>query len=353
MKSFFYLFIVLLFSISGNVFAVDLIQQEYIKGKIIEIISVHEESIAFGETSVKVQTLKLELESGKKIEIKNDLGILDLGDKIFLSHVQHQGESFYTVRDIDRSNYLMLLFFLFIAVVLFFGKKQGYKSLISLVISFTIIFYVFIPALLAGHSPLFVGLPIIILLMTFVVYFTHGFKKVSTVAILGISISLIITSILLSFFIYKTKLSGFFSDEATFLNIATGGDLDMKGLLFAGILVGIIGILDDISITQSSVVYEMKSISNKLSKKEVWKKSMNVGRHHMGSLINTLILAYIGVTLPLILYLSTKGDGFWFTINQEPLATEIVRALIGSIGLIITVPITTYLAILFFSDKDK
>ena len=207
--------------------------------------------------------------NGKKIEIESDLGKLEAGDKLFLLHQLGDGEDNYTVRDIDRTFSILFLFLFFIVVVIFFGKKQGWRSLFSLLISFLILVYIFIPVLLAGYSPLYVGLPIIIFLLALVIYFTHGFSKKSHMAILGTGVSLIVTAIISWIFISQAKLSGFFSDESTFLNVATNGDLDMRGLLFAGIIIGIIGILDDIAVTQVSVVSEMKNLKQKISNKEI------------------------------------------------------------------------------------
>jgi len=147
------------------------------------------------------------------------------------------------------------------------------------------------------------------------------------------------------------RLSGFGSDASVYLNFATDGKLDFAGLLLGSIIIGILGVLDDVSITQSSVVQELKAANPALQGKELYTRAIRVGRDHVASLINTLALAYVGVALPLVLFLSTSEAPLGQLFNQEIVAAEIVRIIIGSIGVILAVPFTTALAAWWFGTR--
>jgi uncharacterized membrane protein len=177
------------------------------------------------------------------------------------------------------------------------------------------------------------------------IYLTHGFNKESSVAFMGTVLAVILTGILAYVGVSLARLSGFASDEAVYLNFNTRGMLDFAGLLLGGMMIGVLGVLDDIAITQAAVVSEIYNSAPHLSRKDVYKKALRVGKEHVGALVNTLALAYTGASLPLLLLFSTSDSSTTSIINQEIFATEIIRTVVGSIGLILTVPITTLLAV--------
>lgn len=333
---------------SQNILAVE--EKDY-QGEVVEIV---EESLGIIELTgeeISSQLILVELDNSQKIKIENNRTELKVGDNIFIKYQKDEFGESYTIEDINRSWVLFFLVALFILTVIWFGKKQGVKSLISLFLSFIIIFLVLIPLLLKGYSPILVGLPIASLILIVAIYFTHGFNRESSVAVAGTIITILFTGFLSYIFIKYASLSGSFTEEVIYLDVATNGVLDLRGLLFIGIIIGILGVLDDIAITQVSVVNEFKTLENKISDKEIWKKAINIGRHHVGALINTLVLAYAGISLPILMLLLNTESSFLFRINQEFFATEILRGVIGSIGIIITVPITTFLAIKFLKGK--
>jgi uncharacterized membrane protein len=245
------------------------ITDRVVKGEVSEIISEKYEEIGFDGMKIKIQEIKIQLEDGNVIETTNDLIDMKVGQNVFVSHQKYDEDEVYLLQGIDRTVPITLLFLIFVAVVIFFGKKHGLRSLFSLSISFIIIFYLLIPLLVKGYSTLFVGIPIIAFLLAIVIYATHGLDKKSTVAVIGTTSSIIITGFLAYVFIDAAKLTGFFSDDTTYLNVVTEGTLDFKGLLFTGIIMGILGVLDDIAITQVAVVAEMKNLKEKISKKEI------------------------------------------------------------------------------------
>ena len=186
------------------------------------------------------------------------------------------------------------------------------------------------------------------LILFFAIFFTHGFNIRSIVAYGGTMAAVFLTGLFAYVSIQGVDLSGFSSDETVYLNLNTGGELDFVGLLLAGIIIGALGVLDDIAVTQVAVVREFFSAGIE-NKKEIYRKAMRVGREHVGALVNTLVLAYTGAALPLLLLFSLSESGTLSIVNREIFATEIVRALVGSIGLIMTVPITTLLAVYVLS----
>jgi uncharacterized membrane protein len=300
--------------------------------------------------------LKAEILDGDKkgavIEVENDYVSLKEGERFYLDYIINGGNEIYTVRDPDRSFALYFFAALFVLVVMVFGRMQGLRSLLGLFGSLFIIIYLFLPKVLSGASPVWTSIIFSIFILICAIYLTHGFNKKSTAAILGAVISVIFTGLLAKYAIYLTRLTGFASDEAVYLNFATQGQLNFSGLLLGAIIIGALGILDDIAITQASCVAEFKKTSPDFSRKKIYKKALNVGRDHVGALINTLALAYTGAALPLLLLLYGSDIGASVILNKEIFATEIIRAIVGSIGLILTVPITTLIAVFMFIRKN-
>jgi uncharacterized membrane protein len=148
------------------------------------------------------------------------------------------------------------------------------------------------------------------------------------------------------------KLSGFSSDESIYLNFNTQGAIDFQGLLLGAIIIGVIGIIDDIAITQASVVAQLRSLKEKMNSREVFLRAMKVGRDHMGAVVNSLVLAYTGAALPLLLLVYSSDIPAVELLNQETIATEIVRTLVGSIGLVLAVPITTIISVILIKKGD-
>ena len=152
-------------------------------------------------------------------------------------------------------------------------------------------------------------------------------------------------------FVNTAKLTGFASEEAGFLQVARQGEINIKGLLLAGIIIGVLGVLDDITVSQSAIVFQLKDANPKIKFEELYKRAMNVGQDHISSMVNTLILVYTGAALPLLLLFINNPHPFLEIINYEIIADEVVRTLIGSIGLISAVPITTFIAVLVLEKR--
>jgi len=320
--------------------------------KVVDIIEDGTKLVPGTETETIYQVINAEILEGEKkgevIELENDFIVLREGQKFFLSYlITIDGRELYSVRDIDRRGALLLLTLFFIAVVVVFGKWQGVRSIVSLIGSFLVIIFVLLPLLLKGFNPVVVSILIGSVILFVAIFFTHGFTFQSLIAFSGTTITIVVTGIMAFVSIELLQLSGFFSDETVYLNFGTNGLLDFKGLLLGGMIIGVLGVLDDIAITQVSIVRELAKHSSSLSAFSLYESAMTVGREHVGALVNTIVLAYAGVSLPLLLWFSQSEASFGTIINNEVFATEIARTIVGSIGLILAVPVTTFLAVYF------
>ena len=329
-----------------------------LKGEIKEIISQKTEFLPGPDIEQTVQILKVEILEGEKkgviVELQNDFIILKKDDRIFLNQIVGvDGVEFYTFEEIDRTQGLFYFICFFIFIYFIFTGRRGIRSLLSLLGSFIIIIYFLLPRLLAGASPLFTSVFFAIIILFIIMYITHGFNRKTTAAFLGTSISVLLTVFIAHYAVVFTNLSGFFSDEAVYLNIGTAGMLDMRGLLLGAIIIGMIGVLDDIAITQASAVREISEAGKHLSRKKIFAHSLRVGKDHMGASINTLALAYTGASLPLLLLFSMSVAPWEVIISREVFATEIVRTVGGSFGLLFAMPLTTLFAVFLLKKKKQ
>ena len=328
------------------------------RGKVLEVVSSEERTVPGTQTATPVQTIDVEVLDGPFdgdiITIENDFLALDQGDRFYFNYnIYLDGSESYAVTNIDRRGPLMIFVALFAFAVIALGGWQGVRSLVALGVSFLAIFYVLLPGLLAGYNPLMLSFLVAAGILFGAIFFTHGFNRESLVAYGGTMLAVGLTGILAIMAVGATELSGFASDESVYLNFNTDGLLDFTGLLLGAIIVGVLGVLDDIAVTQAAVVVELYNSNSKLSPRDVYKRALRVGREHVGALVNTLVLAYAGASLPMLMYFYLAPVGFWSLINSEIFATEIIRAVVGSIGLIMTVPIVTGLAVWYLKDYQS
>ena len=341
------------FFVAPLVYSQELVQDktEIVKARVIDVLSESTEDIVNTGIESLNQTIKVEIlegeQKGLEVTLENDYVSLEEGDTFFLYHSIDgiDGREIYSVRDVNRIPVILFFIALFIGVVLLFSGKQGVRSLLGLLGSFFVIVYLLIPALLHGYPPILTSVFVATVILFLAIYLTHGFNRVSTVAFTGTVIAVTLTGILAYVGVTFAHFTGFATEEAFYLNLNTRGTLDFTGLLLGGIMIGVLGVLDDIAVTQAAVVRELYNSAPNLSKKEVYKKALSVGKEHVGALVNTLALAYTGASLPLLLLFSSSNSLGVSVINQEIFATEIIRTVVGSIGLILTVPITTLLAV--------
>lgn len=339
-------------------------KEEIFKARVVEVIENRSTPRDDGSISIQQKLKLIGLEDNwKDKEIVFDGTGYDVssaseykvGEKVLVHYsVEPDGaESFYVI-GFSRTNSIYWLVLLFALTVIIIGRLKGVRALIVLLLTFLVILKFIIPKILSGADPLFITILGSLFILIFGVYITEGLKKTSTISIFSILISLVITGLLSIWFSSITKLTGFASEEATYLVGLGDGNINIKGLLLAGIIIGALGVLDDVIISQVALVKELKISNPELSKNQIYKQAMRVGVSHLSSMVNTLFLAYAGASLPLLILFSVKQEPF-LTFNQvidnEMMATEIVRALTGSIGLVLAVPIATILAVNFISKE--
>ncbi len=311
-----------------------------------------------------IQTLELTVIDGsikgKSIIVENgNLNQINVqryrvDDKVLATYTKDfSGKDAYYIQDYVRRDWLYLLFIIFIGVVVAIGTKRGVAALAGMAFSFLVIFAFILPQISAGHDPILIAITASIVIIPITFYLTHGFNRKTTTAIAGTIIALLITGILATIFVNLARLTGFSSEEAGFLQAEKGGLVNIKGLLLAGIIVSVLGILDDITVSQASVVYQLKKLSPHLTFMELYSKAMEVGRDHIASVVNTLVLVYAGAAMPLFLLFINSSRPFGQVINHEIIAEEIIRTLVASIGLILAVPITTFLTAYFIKKNSQ
>jgi uncharacterized membrane protein len=272
-------------------------------------------------------------------------GSAAVGDKVVLGYSAQAEEGFqYYFADYQRRSPLFWLAVLFAVAVILLGRWQGARALVALGISLAVIVGFVLPAILDGSPPVTVALLGASVVALVALYFTHGLNHGTTVAFLGTMASLALTGALAALFIELTHLTGLATEEAAYLQTFSA-EIDLKGLLLAGIVIGTLGVLDDVTVTQVAAVEELHRAHPDAPGGEVWRGAMRIGRDHIGSTVNTLVLAYAGASLPLLLLFTQTDQSLVDVMNGEIIAVEIVRTLVGGIGLVASVPITTGLAV--------
>ncbi len=349
------LFLALLFfALPASLFAQELVRDTvYImKARVVEVVAQETKQVPGTNVTGTYQTIRVEIleepEKGEIVTIENDYFVLDEGDVLYVNHTLSDldGTDYYSVVERERTTPLFILAALFIFVTLIFGGKQGARGLLALFGSFFFIGAFLLPGILAGYSPVLVSIAVAAVIVTLGSYVTHGFTKTTSAAVLGMIITIGITGILAWLSIEWTHLEGWSGDEVTYLNLNARGAIDLAGLLLGGILIGLLGVLYDGAIGQAVAVEELASAGEHLSRAEIYRRALRIGREHVGALVNTLAIAYAGAALPLLLLFYQTGDlNLGLTINREIFATEIVRILVGSIGLVLAVPITTWVSV--------
>src|SRR5581483_9717144 len=329
-----------------------------VKAKVIEIVSTGQEQGDNGQ-NVPSQDIKVRIlegsDAGKTVEFTNDYVMLKIDDDLYLSeNPQPDGTVQYSMKDPYRINAIIMFLLIFLVLVWLFGGFQGLRGLVSLFGSLLLITFVLVPSILHGFSPFIASFGIAGIIIIVGSYITHGFNKTTTVAVIAMILTVAATALLTYWAINATYLQGFGVESALYLNSygSNAPNIDLVGLLYGGIMIGLLGVLYDVAISQAISVEELHKVASHLSRWTIYKRAIRIGREHIGALVGTLAIAYIGVSLPLILLYAKTGFPFLVTINQEVFATEIIRILVSSIGLIIAVPITTLLAIYIVIRKQ-
>ncbi|WP_228120759.1 YibE/F family protein [Streptomyces fagopyri] len=274
---------------------------------------------------------------------------LHQGEKVVVAYEPSAPKDLqYSVTDVNRKFPMALLAGIFALAVVVVGRLRGLMALIALAVSFLILTLFILPAILEGANPLVVAVVGASAIMLIALYMCHGLSARTSVAVLGTLLSLVLIGVLGSGFIGWAALTGN-TDDNTGLIHGLYPSIDMSGLLLAGVIIGSLGVLDDVTVTQTSAVWELHEANPTMGWRGLYRAGIRIGRDHIASVVNTLVLAYAGAALPLLLLFSIAQSSVGAVANSELVAEEIVRTLVGSIGLVASVPVTTALAALVVS----
>ncbi len=250
--------------------------------------------------------------------------------------------SFY-FHSYEKTNHIIVLMMFFILFVIIFGGLKGFKVLISLAITISLILFGLIPLLLKGYNPIVLSITTCMLaaILTFII--TNGFTKKTLSAIIGVIGGLLIGGLIAYIFGILARITGFSSENAQMLQyLPSGVVFDFKGLLFAGIIIGALGACMDVAISIASALNEIESYNPCINKLDLIKSGFNIGKDIMGTMVNTLVLAYTGSSLAMILLFMGFNKSITEIINLDSIATETIRTISGSMGLLFAIPFTIF-----------
>ena len=269
------------------------------------------------------------------------------GDEIILGY--EASTDFYFYADLNRRDALMWLVVAFAVVVVLLGRWRGALALVSMAVTVIVLIGWVAPGVLDGHDPLLVSVVAASVIAYTGLYLTHGFSPTTTVALTGTLAALALTLLISAVFFDALRFTGLATEEGLTLPLIAEG-IDLTGLLLGGAIIGALGALDDVTITQVATVAELHDRQPELSRRQLMSSGIRVGREHIASTVNTLLLAYVGASMPLLLLFAVSDQGLSTVANAELIAVEIARTLCGSIGLVAAVPLTTALAALVVAD---
>ncbi len=329
-------------------------ETETYTARVVEILDEGTVDLGDGRTQ-PYQRLLLRVENGplagQEVEVEegtvniiNSERLFRPGDRVFLQRVASpNGDRFY-ISDFVRTAPLFWIGVLFLGLVLLIGRGSGLRSLTGTLFSLVVVFFFILPQIVKGRDPVTVSIIGSTVLLAVSTYLVYGWNSKAHAAVIGMLVSLVLTGLLAWLFVGWTRLTGMSAEESAYLVLELGADLNFRGLVLGGIIIGALGVLDDICIGQSSAIFELANANRTLSWQQLFRRSLNIGRDHIAAMVNTLLLAYVGASLPLMLVFTIYQEPLWQRVNREPIAEEIVRTLVGSVGLVLAVPITSLFA---------
>lgn len=325
----------------------------YATATILRVLSTeHDDSSGFDRT---VQQLLVRLDDGSQATMENAAveglrtSLLKPGQRVVVERLEKSDGSVQLLgREPYRLPWVFGLMLAFFVLAIIFAGRTGFTSIIGLAVSILILALFVVPMVGSGHNPLAVSLAGAVAIACTSLYLAHGFSYRTTIALLSTLVTLALSLALSILAVRLTQLAGNGAEEALYLQLGTLQDVNLRGLLLGGIVIGALGVLDDITTTQTAAINEIKRANPRIGRAQLYKAGLSVGREHIASLVNTLALAYVGASLPLLLLFWSGVDAPWWVIlNNESIVEEIVRTLVGSMTLTLAVPISTWFACRF------
>jgi uncharacterized membrane protein len=255
--------------------------------------------------------------------------------------------------DAVRTRPILILLAVFVLALIIVARWKGLRSLLALAFSFLVVIAYIIPHILHGEDPVRVSILGSMIILVVTLYLTYGWNVKTHAAVIGIVLVLLLTGLLAWAAVKIALLTGGGSEEALYLVQVPGIKIDLHGLLLGGIIIGALGVLDDLIITQASAVFELHEANAGLGFRQLYQRAYRIGQDHVASTVNTLVMAYTGVALPLLLLFAVERGNYAQLISVASVAEEIVRTLVGSLGLVAAVPVSTLIAALFALYNDR
>lgn len=319
---------------------------------------IEEGTVTLGDVTQNYQILHVTVINGAFVgdsfvidygtrQIRSDMIPLRIGDEIMITvSALPDGSTSAHFTDFYRGRSLLILVATFVVFSIIISGWKGVRSLVGIGLSLVVIVVIILPAIQQGKDPLLTSILGSFFFVSYSMYIIYGWNVKTHAAVVGSLIALTITGILALFFVGQTRLTGYGNENMFYISQMTGSTLNVRNLLLAGILIGTLGVLDDLVISQASAVFELYRNNPEQDYKKLYRSAMNIGKDHIAATVNTLVLAYAGAALPMLLLFSLGNVNFILAINLEFIAEEIVRTLVGSLGLFAAVPITTGLSAL-------
>lgn len=273
---------------------------------------------------------------------------------VMIDQPTYDGQTETVIADQYRIPVLVGLAIVFALIVVAVSWTKGILSLIGMAVSLAVLVFYMVPQILSGGNPIVVSIIASGMISALIIYLGHGINYRSHIALFCMLSTLGLVAVCSTFVVRLAYLTGIGDETATYLQLPGVKPINLQGLLLGGIILAALSVLDDSVVSQVSVIYQLKSVKKNISMKELWKRGMSVGRDHISTLVNTLVLAYAGASLPLFILLTVNpaGQPLWYALNQQTIAEEIVRTLTGSIGLVLSIPLTTLIAAYVVHKKN-
>lgn len=338
----------------------------YEKGKIVEILNKIKPTEDETDLKYKLRTIvRIETGSqkGKKVILNHPIFkkeqysvFYSKGDHVvlYVSKLDKLSRYEYNIIDLDKRGRLILLGLVFFILVFILGRFQGLKATLALVTTVLLIFYGFIPLLTRGYSPIILAVLLSIISSILTVFLITGLREKGKIALIGTSLGVILAGIISLVFVKYLHISGYTSLESIYAAEYFNG-INVKQLVSAGIIIGSLGAIMDVAISIASSLEEIYRNNPEISRIKLFSSGMNIGKDIIGTMINTLILAYIGSSLFTVLLFMVQKQNFPMIriLNFEFIATEILRAVAGSMGILIAVPFTSYFGTLLYQKRGN
>jgi len=301
----------------------------------------------------KYAGIPLEIDYGKN-QVRSDDYLLAVGDKVVVS-ISKTPENVVNAYFVDfvRTTPILWLTGIFAAAIILISRWKGVRALLSTAFSLYVIIGYIIPHILMGEDPLRVSIIGSIILLGVTLYLTYGWTLKTHAAVFSMILVLLLTGTLSAVFVVFTKLNGSGDENVMFLMQMMETPINLRGLLLGGMIIGALGVLDDLVTTQASAVFELHHANPNFRFRELYNSAMRIGQDHVAATVNTLVLAYAGASLPMLLMFSLAKGDYGYLVNFSFIAEEIVRTLVGSLGLIAAVPLTTTIAIFFATRVES